>query len=484
LVAPSRLAQFGPPLVAVAIAALWPLSAYTISPAALPAALVLAILVAVVVWRPEWGIAVLLAIAPFFHQAIGLPGPAAVFPARPFAVLLPALSGFVLLYGILVSNGRWQSVEARRLLVAVLIFVAVLFLSTAHALDPSASISKVSLILTAVFLFLAVIQICERRSQLMVVVTGALIGLLAASVQGVVQHFTGAFGGGFEAGGVGGFDVGRVQGSFDTANQFAGYIASLLPLAAVILLSRDFSKPLRALSLAAVALAIPALVFSYARGSIVAAVLGAIVWLAFLRPRTAVAIAAIVIVSAILLAPGTLKERFNPQATHADFIERVDLWNAAIQMYEDHPFLGVGVNNYQVAYPNLPKTPSVAPEHRQLIGEDVLIPPHAHNLYLNVLAEEGILGAFALLGLLVTAISAVYRGCRVSDPLGRTVCIGIGVGLMTLLANSFVEVTLFTEAAIPLFGLLGVATVFVGLEPSRAKFPELEISGRSELSPA
>lgn len=478
-----RFPQIYLPLIAIGIAGLWPLTAYAISPVVLPAALTLMLLGVLVLRRPEFGLAALLAIAPFYHQTIGLPGPASL-PSRPLAVIIPAASVCLLLYGLLVSPGRWRSAEARRLVVAMLAFVALLFLSMANALDPSASVSKVSLLVTAVILFLAVIQICERRDQLMVVVTGILLGLLAASVQGVIQHYTGSFGGGFAAGGVGGDVVGRVQGSFDTANQYAGYIASLIPLAAVIILSERFSRALRGLALLALLFAVPALLFSYARGSIVAIAIGALVWLAFLRPRLAAAVAAIVVVSAIALAPATLKERFNPQATKSDFIDRVDLWNGAIEMYREHPILGVGVNNYAIAYPNLPKTPTVAPEHRLILDEQTQIPPHAHNLYLNTLAEEGILGAFALLGLIIFSVSAVYRGSRIPDPVGRMICIGIGIGLMTLLANSFVEVSLFTEAAIPLFGLLGVATVFVGLEPAAVGFARLRHTASSELSTA
>jgi O-antigen ligase len=152
-------------------------------------------------------------------------------------------------------------------------------------------------------------------------------------------------------------------------------------------------------------------------------------------------------------------------------------------MYSEHPVLGVGINNYSVAYPDLPRTPSVAPEHRLFLeGEAQVLPTHAHNLYLNTLAEEGLVGAVALLLLIGLSISAVYRGCRVTDSIGRSACIGIGISLMILLIDSFVDATLFTEAALPLFALLGVATVFIGLEPVRARSPRREASRQSRLA--
>jgi O-antigen ligase len=481
LALPRRLTDIGLPLIGIALAALWPLTAYALGPLFLPGALALAALAVVVIRRPEYGIAVVLALTPFYHLGASVADPVdAVLSQRPLTVLLPAISALVLVYALLVSKGRWQAVESRRLLVAALIFAGALFLSTAHALNPSETGPEVSVLLTGVLLFVAVVQICVRRDQLLIVLAGALIALFAASLQGVIQHYSGDYVAGFAAGGS---VFGRVQGSFDHPNQFATFIASLVPLAGVVFLSREFPGPMRLLSLAALALAVPALVFTYSRGSLIAVVLGAIVWLAFLRPRAAIAIAAVVAISVAALAPSTLRERFDPDTSHQDLTERIDLWNAAIAMYSEHPVLGVGINNYSVAYPDLPRTPSVAPEHRLFLeGEAQVLPTHAHNLYLNTLAEAGLVGAVALLLLIGLSISAVYRGCRVTDPIGRSACIGIGISLMILLIDSFVDATLFTEAALPLFALLGVATVFIGLEPVRAKSPRREASRESRLA--
>jgi O-antigen ligase len=64
-------------------------------------------------------------------------------------------------------------------------------------------------------------------------------------------------------------------------------------------------------------------------------------------------------------------------------VERRAHWQAALGMFEDSPWVGVGLGNYAAAYPRyaLPK------------WEDPL--GHAHNYYLNVLAEAGIIGFLA-----------------------------------------------------------------------------------------
>ena len=68
-------------------------------------------------------------------------------------------------------------------------------------------------------------------------------------------------------------------------------------------------------------------------------------------------------------------------------IERLAHWIAALRMWELSPWLGVGPGNYAAVYPQV----------RLARWEEPL--GHAHNIYLNVLAENGMLGMFAYLAL-------------------------------------------------------------------------------------
>lgn len=68
-------------------------------------------------------------------------------------------------------------------------------------------------------------------------------------------------------------------------------------------------------------------------------------------------------------------------------IERLAHWIAALRMWEMSPWLGVGPGNYAAVYPQV----------RLARWEDPL--GHAHNTYLNVLAENGLIGMFAYLAL-------------------------------------------------------------------------------------
>ena len=66
--------------------------------------------------------------------------------------------------------------------------------------------------------------------------------------------------------------------------------------------------------------------------------------------------------------------------TNYAVVERIAHWQAALNMAETAPCLGVGLGKYDAIYA----------EHRLLNWDDSL--GHAHNLYLNLLAEGGFLG--------------------------------------------------------------------------------------------
>jgi putative inorganic carbon (hco3(-)) transporter len=66
-------------------------------------------------------------------------------------------------------------------------------------------------------------------------------------------------------------------------------------------------------------------------------------------------------------------------------LERFAHGQAAIGMANDSPWLGVGFGNYEVAYP-----------HYELMNWRFPL-GHAHNYYLNLLAETGVIGLGAYL---------------------------------------------------------------------------------------
>ena len=459
-----------PLAAAIVLAASWPASAYAVSPLVVPALVALAAVVVVVLRRPDYGVALALAAAPFTNLRLGGAG-------KPFQLLIPALAFGVLLYAALVVTAS-RLAYSRWLILSVCIFCGVAVVSTIVASDTGAAVKKLFIVLTATALLFAVFTICRDEGRLRVVVGGALCGLLLASVQGVSQYYLHRFSGvGFL---VNGSLVVRAQGSFGHPNQFGGYLALLIPLAVAVTLSRAYSRGLRWLAATALVFALPALVFSFSRGALVALVLGGLIWLGIVRPRTAIVAAVVTGVVFSVAAPSTLRARLDPQASRGDIPLRADIWRAAVEIYGRHPLIGVGLNNFSEAYARLPSTIAGGSQRRLLENQDLVVPPHAQNLYLNILAEEGIvgLGAFALFAM--ASLLVAYRASRLRhDGAGRAVGLAIGVGLMGLAVHSMLEVTLFSELALPLFAVLGVAASHVALSYGR---PEISDGGAADRS--
>jgi len=112
-----------------------------------------------------------------------------------------------------------------------------------------------------------------------------------------------------------------------------------------------------------------------------------------------------------------LNSVFNIQlsATNWAVMERMAHWIAAIRMWASSPIFGVGPGNYAAVYP----------EVRMPMWHDPL--GHAHNIYLNVMAETGIVGLVIYLALWISIIRWALRQLREESPTSWRAALLIGV---------------------------------------------------------
>ena len=170
-----------------------------------------------------------------------------------------------------------------------------------------------------------------------------------------------------------------------------------------------------------------ALLMSWSRGAWIgfaAAILAIGVAIAVRSRRVAVLGALFVILVAYLLlvgvgslVPASFVQRFSDfvpylglsdvrglEVTDANFavLERMAHWQSALAMWTDHPWLGVGIGNYDVAYPQY-----ALPQWSASLG-------HAHNYYLNIGAETGAIGLLSYLIFWGVAMLCCWRSTRVT----------------------------------------------------------------------
>ncbi|PZR98679.1 MAG: hypothetical protein DLM69_08385 [Candidatus Chloroheliales bacterium] len=118
-----------------------------------------------------------------------------------------------------------------------------------------------------------------------------------------------------------------------------------------------------------------------------------------------------------------------PNPDNFSIIERMAQWYAAWGMFQSNPTLGVGIGNYTHVYDmfNVEGWP-----YSQ---------GHAHNYYLNISAEAGLVGLFGYLVWLGTALREAARAVRRTRNNGYYQAIAIGsLGvLLTLMGHNFFE---------------------------------------------
>jgi putative inorganic carbon (hco3(-)) transporter len=271
----------------------------------------------------------------------------------------------------------------------------------------------------------------------------------------------------------------RAFGTFGQPNPFGGFMGLLAPLMLMAALGCGL-RVWRRVNLSALtgllfygactALVTAGVFLSWSRGAWLAFGLSVLVMVIAL-PRKFWQGAALVAVVAGLGAvlwlsgrlPASIVERIN-SATQETFafndvrgvhitpenyalVERFAHWQAALNMATAHPWLGVGFGNYEIAYP----------AHSLMNWELAL--GHAHNYYLNVLAETGMIGLAAYLVLWVGIVMLTWRSRRHPDPFARLIAVGLlgtwtYLGVHSLTDNLYVN-NLFLHLGV-MFGILAV----------------------------
>ena len=162
------------------------------------------------------------------------------------------------------------------------------------------------------------------------------------------------------------------------------------------------------------ALLLVSLVMSESRGGIAVAlamllVLAAAWWPRSRRPLAAmVAVVAVTVVVAWIGGAEVIQKHQQDVQAQNTLSYRDGIWRAALVAWERYPLCGIGMDNYKLVNVERLKAWRAAAGkdfHAQRYAEF----PHAHSLYLNTLAERGIIGAAPLAAVLLAWLVGLLR---------------------------------------------------------------------------
>jgi O-antigen ligase len=252
----------------------------------------------------------------------------------------------------------------------------------------------------------------------------------------------------------------RCTGFFDHYMTFAGYLNMVFPLTFGLLLFGSSKSPVRGsryglqkrrllLGLASLLMLI-ALVFTYTRGAWIGFLAG-LIFIGVLRSRKTLFISLgaiiLIVVTPAIFPHSSVSRRaasiFNPAST-----DRLSMWKSSLKIVKDYPLTGVGWKGFRKIYP-------------EYISPGTYRSPHAHNNFLNVAVESGMLGLGIFLWLLIIILkSGVTIFKRVEDGYFKGISLGFLGGFMAFIVGGLTEYNFgHSQVAMLFYFLLGMVMV-------------------------
>jgi len=207
-----------------------------------------------------------------------------------------------------------------------------------------------------------------------------------------------------------------------------------------------------------------ALSFTKARTFIVAYVVALVMLsgIAFLiRQRVAlrrvftVSVVSLFFLSVLVLVIPGFAERFlsTENLAQKNVSDRIVYWKAAIEMIKESPIIGVGLGNFTKEFRRLGYALSITP------AKDLMM--HAHNTYLHIAAETGLVGISLFLGLIALMcwkLYSLFLLSRWSDSFRLSTVIGaltvvVAQSVAALVDHNFWSPTIM----LPVTALVGIA---------------------------
>jgi O-antigen ligase len=204
--------------------------------------------------------------------------------------------------------------------------------------------------------------------------------------------------------------------SVGQANHTAIYLAIMLGVCASWLFARwqRWSAGRRATALAVTLFVLASLAVTASRGAVgvgaVMVLLLALAWWPRWRRPLVVSTVTLAVVATLLVGFGAevVRKQMTNAAAENVLSYRDGVWRMALAAWEKYPWFGVGKDNYSRI------THERVREWRAEAGKDYdearyLRQPHAHSLYVNTLAERGVVGFAPVAALLIAWAVALLR---------------------------------------------------------------------------
>jgi O-antigen ligase len=361
----------------------------------------LAVLLGIVIGREQWLYLPVIALVPllfFWPVEIALGALAMLVPFEHIAMMSQrALATFALVLAVCVLCGvgllsaRLQPPSTAAKWWAL--FLAWTMASTLWAIQPEASLAILHLVPMFLIFYLAASTFRISEKEFNWIMSASILAGGAAAILSIYEFYNGMIIASHQV------RATLVAGDIEAnPNRFA--IRLLLPLSfaiARVVSARQWWS--RLIALAFMALLSWALILTMSRGTLLAAAVIVLVFV--LRTKLLRRRIALIALTAVVLAAATpegLVLRLKNSATDRG-AGRLDIWTVGLTALEHRPVMGAGFNNFSKAYTEYA---GYAPHFTKIAND-------AHNIYLAISVEEGIVGLVLFLIALKMQFSTVSK---------------------------------------------------------------------------
>ena len=363
----------------------------------------------------------------------------ALFVAAGLWPLSPALKNLALAVAVVAWLLSWWMTQPRRMphpraTVPLLLWLAAGLCSLPQSIHLLSSLRGIAKVLEEIAIVLATAHVITTSRHLARLAWAMMIGATLASLDGLVQLVRGSDLVYHMEAGIALSGLPRLTAAFHHANDFGVYGASLLPVALVMALSAAPGRR-RWLAWGMAALLSVATLWTWSRPAAVGIAGSLVVFLTVRGAWRMLALVGIAALIGVVALPAPIKTWAAQQPSWIDVLaqpERPQMWRTALNMIHAHSVTGVGINTFARNYVR----------YRQ--PDDPLTTAYAHNHFLHMAAEIGLVG-LAAFGLFLVSTWLVWQRLLTGHDATRSLwAAGVGCGLISFLLVGLLESALYS----------------------------------------
>lgn len=340
-------------------------------------------------------------------------------------------------------------------------FLGWVLLSAVWATDPMVSITSLYRYALNAALFLIIYTAVRNREEATWVVAAFLLGAVISASYGILSPAP-----------ADGAELDRLGGAGVNPNELAALLVAALSLAAAFAAGWRRTPLVPFLALVVIAFCVGGVVLSFSRGGLVAlavALMAAVAlggrWRPIMLGLAGVVVAVLIGFFAFVATPAE-----QDRITAADGgAGRTDIWAVGWRMVQANPIGGVGAGNFPISSVHFLLAPGATNEDQYIVDD----PQVAHNMYLELWAEEGAVGLALFLSILGFGVVSALRAARgfrdEGDQRMELLSRSVAVALISLLAADFFGSFQFTKQ---LWVLLALGPVLLRISRAPAELDE------------